>query len=545
MHALLASLPILFAVVTMAVLNWSAKRVLPASWLIAAAVAVLFWKIDLRAAAAYSLFGALKSLDVLLVIAGAILLLNTLKEWGALTSISAGFAGITRDRRIQAVVIGWMFGAFIEGASGFGTPAALGAPLLVGMGFPPLAAAVITLVYNSTPVSFGAVGAPIYGAMSTLPLVGQAAATFQAGLIRYTALTHGVVGFLVPLMGICVMTRFFGRNRSFREGLEAAPFAIFAGFVFVIPYVGAALLLQAPEFPSLLAGLLGLPVVVIAARRGFLAPPTVWTFAAEEEWPPGWRGSLRRAGEPARGLPAAAAWLPYAAIAVLLVLTRLPFLPFKAVLQTLVVRIPDILGYRGLTYELRWAYIPGVLPFAVVAVVIQAVGRLGGRRIAAIWSTTGRQLQGATIALVFGVAMVQLMLRSQDNPAGVSGMMRAMAEAVAGLGGRIYVLVAPLVGVLGSFMTGSNTVSNILFAPFQYDTAAILGVSTVLIVTLQVVGGAVGNMVCINNIVAVSATVGLEGVEGAVIRRNVLPCLLYSLLVAAFVAILMGAGVGR
>jgi len=149
----------------------------------------------------------------------------------------------------------------------------------------------------------------------------------------------------------------------------------------------------------------------------------------------------------------------------------------------------------------------------------------------------------ASVALVFGVAMVQVMLQSGDNPIGLSSMMRVMAEAVAGLTGSAYLVVAPLVGVLGSFMTGSNTVSKILFTSFQYDTALILGLPVALMVVLQVVGGAVGNMVCVNNIVAVSATVGLQGAEGTIIRRNIGPCLVYSLLVALFVAGLVALGV--
>ena len=242
-------------------------------------------------------------------------------------------------------------------------------------------------------------------------------------------------------------------------------------------------------------------------------------------------------------MPQWKAWLPYAVIAVILVLTRVPALGLRSLLQGWHLQARDLMGFQGLTYELRWAYIPGIVPFALVAVGIQLVGGLGVRKVARIWGDTGKQMVGATIALVFGVAMVQLMLQTQSNPAGLSGMIRVMAEAAADLGGRAYVLIAPLVGVLGSFMTGSNTVSNILFAPFQYDTATIIGAPALMVVTLQVVGGAVGNMVCINNIVAVSATVGLGGVEGSVIRRNILPCLVYSLLAALFVMLLIGAGV--
>jgi lactate permease len=542
MLALLAFVPVLFTIVMMAMLNRPARRVLPVSWLLSAAIALAFWKIELRQALGYSIFGALKALDVLLIIFGAILLLNTLKASGALTAISRGFSAISPDRRIQAIVIGWMFGAFIEGASGFGTPAALAAPLLVGLGFPPLAAAMITLVYNSTPVSFGAVGAPIYGAMSTLSFPIAEGEIFMEGMIRYVAMTHSLIGLLVPLIGICLMTRIFGRRRSFQEGLAAAPFALFAGMAFVVPYMISSIYLG-PEFPSMVGGLIGLPIVITAARRGFLVPAQVWTFAAEEEWPPEWRGAVRMEVSAAKVPSLRQAWLPYAAIAVILVLTRLPGLGLRQLLNNPALSFPNILGLKGLSYSLKWAYIPGIIPFALVALAVQFLSAANRSSMRKVWSTTFRQISGAAVALFFGVAMVQVMLRSAENPLGISGMMRVMAEAAAAVSGRAFLLISPFVGVLGSFMTGSNTVSNILFTSFQYDTALLLALPPLFMVVLQVVGGAVGNMVCVNNIVAVSATVGLEGVEGLIIRRNIIPVLIYALLAAAFVGLMIALGV--
>ena len=542
MLALLAFIPVLFTIVMMALLNRPARQVLPLSWLLSAAIALAFWKIELRQALGYSIFGALKALDVLLIIFGAILLLNTLKASGALTAISRGFSAISPDRRIQAIVIGWMFGAFIEGASGFGTPAALAAPLLVGLGFPPLAAAMIALVYNSTPVSFGAVGAPIYGAMSTLPLPIAGGEIFMQRMIRFVAMTHSLIGLLVPLIGICLMTRIFGRRRSFQEGLAAAPFALFAGMAFVVPYMISSIYLG-PEFPSMVGGLIGLPIVITAARRGFLVPAQVWTFAAEEEWPAEWRGAVKMDVSAAKVPSLWQAWLPYAAIAVILVLTRLPGFGLRQLLNRPGLSFPNILGLEGLSYSLKWAYIPGIIPFALVALTVQVLSGANRSSMSKVWGTTVRQISGAAVALFFGVAMVQVMLRSAENPLGISGMMRVMAEAAAAVSGRAFLLISPFVGVLGSFMTGSNTVSNILFTSFQYDTALLLAFPPLFMVVLQVVGGAIGNMICVNNIVAVSATVGLEGVEGLIIRRNIIPVLIYALLAAAFVGLMIALGV--
>ncbi len=533
MHALIALLPILLTIVLMVGLNWPAKRTLPVAWVLAAILAAVFWKLGLREVLGFSLFGALKSLDVLLIIIGAIFLLNTLRESGSLTAISRGFSGITPDRRIQAIIIGWMFGAFLEGASGFGTPAALCAPLLVALGFPPLAAAIVALVFNSTPVSFGAVGAPIFGAMSVLPLKGGEADVFAAQLCRWVAVTHIVGALVIPTLAVCMLTRFFGRNRAFKEGLAAAPFAVFAGVVFLVPFLVTAFLLG-PELPSLIGGLVGLPIIIAAARKGFLVPKDAWTFPEEI--------SSRERDTERATMPLWKAWLPYGLIAAILVVTRLPQLGLQDVLKSLKITVPDILGINGLTYELRWAFIPGIIPFALVALLVQLASRMDRGRVSGVWRVTFAQVSGAAIALVAGVAMVQLMLKSEQNPPGMSGMMTAIAEAAAHLTGRAFIVISPLVGVLGAFMTGSNTVSNILFASFQYRTALAIGIVPLALVVLQVVGGAIGNMVCVNNIVAVSATVGLEGRTGAIIRRNIVPCLIYSILVALVVIALTGAG---
>jgi lactate permease len=237
-----------------------------------------------------------------------------------------------------------------------------------------------------------------------------------------------------------------------------------------------------------------------------------------------------------RTLPVA--WL----VAAILAVTRLPQLGLQDVLKSLAITVPNILGINGLTYGLRWAFIPGIIPFTFVALLVQAGSRMDRGRIFGICRVTLTQVSGAAIALVTGVAMVQLMLKSEQNPAGMSGMMTVIAEAAAYRTGRAFIMISPLVGVLGAFMTGSNTVSNILFASFQYRTALATGIAPLALVVLQVVGGAVGNMVCVNNIVAVSATVGLEGRTGTIIRRNIIPCMIYAMLVALVMVALTGFG---
>jgi len=191
---------------------------------------------------------------------------------------------------------------------------------------------------------------------------------------------------------------------------------------------------------------------------------------------------------------------------------------------------------------LKWAYLPGTIPFILVAVITNFMHKMNGKQVIASWKTTFKQISGAAIALFAGVAMVQLMLKSGTNGAGLDSMLTTMATAIADLSGNAYPVIAPIVGVLGSFMSGSATVSNLLFASLQFETATILGIPQVLIVAVQTIGAALGNMICVNNVVAVCATVGCIGAEGTIIRRNAIPAFIYYLLVMIVVVVLISTG---
>jgi lactate permease len=545
MYAFLAFLPILVAIVLMVSFNWPAKKALPVSWLLTVIVALFAWKMSFLHVAAFTVFGALSAFDVLVIIFGAILILNTLTISGAMTTINNGFSDITHDRRVQAIIIGWMFGAFIEGAAGFGTPAALAGPLLVGLGFPPLAAAIVALIFNSTPVSFGAVGTPIAGAMSTLASDLQAVSAnpevFRLALTNWVATFHGMCGIFLPVLAMCLLTWFFGEKKSIKGGLEVTPFAIFSGLAFVVPYVLIAHLFG-PELPSLAGAFIGLGIVVTAAKKGFLMPKSTWDFPDKSKWPASWKSTSETGDIGEAKMSLLKAWTPYILIAIILVITRVPALGLKGLLSAQKIMIPNILGVEKLTYGFAWAYLPGTIPFILIALVTHVLHGMSLSQVKQAWCRTFKQITGAAIALVAGVAMVQIMLKSGANGAGLDSMLTTMAKAIASGTGALYVWFAPFVGILGAFMSGSNTVSNILFSSLQFNTAHILGMPEILIVTLQVVGGAIGNMICVNNVVAVCATVGCADAEGIIIRRNSIPCFIYAIIVAAVMAYLISNG---
>jgi lactate permease len=537
--ALLAATPILVATLLLVGLHWPARRAMPLVYLTAVVIALLFWQMPFNRVAASTIQGLVVAFDILYIVFGAILLLNVLKYSGAVGVIRAGFIAISPDRRVQIVIIAWLFGSFIEGASGFGTPAAIVAPLLVALGFPAMAAVIIGMLVQSTPVTFGAVGTPVLvgitGGLESPELSAQLAAmgldfpAYRQMIVIRAAIVHGIVGTLMPLIMVMMMTRFFGHSGSWREGLSIWPFALFGGLAFTVPYTLTGVFLG-PEFPSLLGALVGLVLVTFAARRGWLLPRDQWDFPPPETWPPAWHGAIPMAAEtpPAveRRMPAWLAWLPYVLLALLLLLTRLPGLPIgRALREALTLTWPNILGsdVSAVTTPL---YLPGTLMIVVVLLTFW-LHRMQPADLRAAISESGRTLLGAGVVLLFAVPMVRVYINSGGNNLDLPGMPIAMAEWVAGGVGALWPFFAPFVGALGAFIAGSNTISNLMFSLLQHSVAERLQLSGALIVALQAVGAAAGNMIAIHNIVAVSATVGMLGQEGAVIRKTILPTLYY------------------
>ncbi len=525
MLALIAFLPILATLVLMMVFNWPAKRCLLISWVLALVFSFFFWDVDPIALAASSLYGMMSSADVLLIITGAILVMNTLKASGATAAINRGFMNICPDKRVQACIIGFSFCSFIEAAAGFGTPAALAGPLLVSLGFPPMAAAMITLIFDSTAVSFGAVGTPVNAALALLGLGGDA--QFVADFSLWTAVPHAVMGTLLPLIVLMMTTKFFSPDKSFKPALEAAPFALFSGLSFAVPMLLISWLIGY-EFASLLGALISIAVSVVAAKAGFLVPKKTWDFGDPEKWDYEWQATRKVAPVAESRMPLVMAWVPYILIALILVLTRIPQLGLKGLLTSgapFVISINNILGFENLDWSLKWAYLPGTF-FILVALITNVLHKMDAQKIKQSWRDTIAQVSGAAMALIFGMALVEIM--KYKNDMGVS-MMDEMATALSMVGKSLYVLIAPFIGVLGAFVSGSATVSMNLFTNLQYNTANVLGLPAVYIVSMQCVGAAIGNMVCINNAVAASATIGTTGREGKLIKINAIPMVIYSL----------------
>ena len=540
-QALLALFPIALGGVLLVGFRVPAKHAMPAAYVAAASVAIFAWEMSVSRVAAASIQGLFLTFDLLFIIFGAILLLHTLERSGGVAAIRKSFNGISDDRRVQVVIVAWLFGSFIEGAAGFGTPAAVAAPLLVALGFPAAAAVMLGMMIQSTAVTFGAVGTPVLVGIQG-GLGGEAFAAALAGanmtMVDYlravtakVVLLHATAGFLMPVWMVIMLTRFFGANRSWSEGLSILPFALLGGLAFVVPYVFFGTFLG-PEFPSLLGAPVGLLIVVSVARRGWLLPKDHWDFTERSKWNQEWVSGLEDelANVPeGRGISSASAWAPYALLGGLLVLTRLPQLPVGEWLRLVSVSWQNILGSE-ITATTTPLYLPGFV-LLVVVLITALLHRMNGPALGEAFRSSTKVLIGAGVVLVFTVPMVRVYINSDVNGAGLLSMPLAMAEWVASNVGAVWPFFAPMTGALGAFIAGSNTVSNLMFSAFQFGVAEKLAMSTVMIVALQAVGAAAGNMVAIHNVVAASATVGLLGKEGETLRKTILPTVYYLLVV--------------
>ncbi len=540
--ALLSLLPIAVVGLFLVGLKWPASKAMPISYVTAVLLALYVWKVPGMQVAAASVNGIVVAVTLLYIIFGAILLLNTLQESGAIQAIRRGFTGITADRRIQVIIVAWLFGSFIEGSSGFGTPAAVAVPLMVGLGFPAMAAVVAGMMIQSTPVSFGAVGTPmIVGVgtgLKTKELEAYAASlgypdwlAFVGGAVApKVALLHFAAGALIPLFVVAFMTGFFGKNKSFSEGIKVWPFAIFAAFAMTVPYLLLAIFLG-PEFPSMLGGLIGLAIVVPAAKAGFLMPKDTWDFDKKENWDPEWSGKIEILDISAKTrMSSIMAWMPYVLIGLVLVLSRTQ-VPITKFLKSFKFVWPKIFG-TGINASWEILFSPGTA-FILVTLITFFIHKMEFKAYARAWKNSAITMLGAGSALIFTVPMVQVFMNSKGGAAGLASMPIVLAESVAQLAGSAWPLFAPLIGGLGAFVAGSNTVSNMMFSLFQFGVGERIMVDPTWIVALQGVGGAAGNIICVHNVVAASAVVGLLGKEGYVIRKTMVVFAYYALLPGA------------
>jgi lactate permease len=515
---IISLIPILIPFLLLVILKRSAKQGMTVAFIVLAISAFVFWGMEFEAILASIIQGIHKSLGIILILFGAIVLLNVLKKTGAVDSINIGFNSLSQDMRIQVILVAFLFGALIEGVSGFGTPAVVVAPLLIALGFDRLISATIAIIANSVPVPFGAVGTPVQVGLSNIDLSSSELLNIAQTIVRIDLLA----GVFIPTLLIIILL-YNHQSLTKKNFLEILPFSILIGIVYVM--VANLVSLIGFEFISIITPIITLGVSIILIRFNILVPKSVW------------RTNPLRASS-STTMPILTAWLPYLLVVLLLLLSRV--IPaIKTVFLNLIdLSYNQILGYEEISSSLQILYNPGFIltVVALMAVFIQK-GSISLFKDAS--SDTFKTMINAVLTLIPTLAMVQIFTNSALSTTGES-MPVYLANQLSEILSGMWYLLASYVGMLGSFISGSATVSNLTFSQIQYQIAMNSNLDIAIVLSLGTIGAAIGNMICIHNIVSVSAVSDQSGQEGLILRKTIIPAIIYGLLVFVSVNILFG-----
>lgn len=488
--------------------------------------------------------GLISTLTPITVIFGAILFNKMMEVSGNIQILRRWLSGINPNPIAQLMIIGWAFAFMIEGASGFGTPAAIAAPILVGLGFPPIKVAMLALVMNSVPVTFGAVGTPTWFGFQPLNLGEEM--LLQVGM--QSAIIHFLAGFVIPVIALRLVSNW----EQIRKNIVFIYLSILSC---TVPYV--LLALYNYEFPSLVGGAIGLLVSVFLANYGIgLSKQT----QSVQDMVAAGAGTYGNETQPDqlkddssqldKGL-VFKALLPTLLLILILVVTRIHQLGIKGLLNDATSMISIPLGYigdldisraliiklsnifeQGVANSYRTLYVPSLIPFVVTVLISVVLFKMSSKQTLGIFSVSFSQIKKPFIALFGALAMVKFMLIGGQN-----SMVISIGNGFASVAGEYWIYFASYLGSIGAFFSGSNTVSNLTFGAIQYSIAQSTGLSVSLILALQSVGGAMGNMSCLNNIIAVSTVLDIKREEGNILKRTAIPMFIYGILAATIAVI--------
>ncbi|MEM6459705.1 MAG: L-lactate permease [Planctomycetota bacterium] len=498
---LLAVLPLAVLIVAMVAsvprlrLPLPADRALPLAAVLAYGVQWV-WTAEAAAIHARVIEGLLSSLTPLAIVFGAVLLFATLERSGAMAVLTGRLRRMSPDPMAQVLLVGWSLSYLVEGLSGFGTPAAIAAPILVGLGFPAVRVAAACLVMNTVPVVFGAVGMPMWFGLGELGL-----SDAETGAVARRA--AAVQWVTAPVVAAAALSLLFPWRAIVRRWwMVLAVTGATVGGSWVVARFSV-------EFPSIVGGLCGLAASLVVAR---FVPGE--GESAGDEPPPGGPSLVRSA-------------LPLGLTVLLLAVTRIEPLGLRGlltatepaaaaglgVLGTASVSAVGVVGVEGLLgtaigWSMPLLYVPFILPFVAVSLLSVPLLGMSGSAAAGVWAETVRRLVKPGVALAGALVLVKLMMHGGDGSP-VMAVGGALAAAVGAVRAELWPVFAPVLGALGSFFSGSATVSNLTFAPVQDAIAAELGLDRATVLAMQATGAAIGNMVCVHNIVAVAAVLGL------------------------------------
>lgn len=476
-------LPIIVLLSLLLVARWSVLRSSVVAWLVALSIAIFAWQTMVGALMVGMVRATVLAVEISLIITGALIFLRMVERFGLMQQMEGWLSDQSADSRVQLILLSWFFGSFLEGTAGFGIPAMIVAPLLASIGYRPVVAIVTALVANTTAVAFGAVGTPIVVGMSGYGQV------LQQEISVMTAVLAGLVGLWIPSLLVLILGWY--QKQPLRQFVrEVLPFSLIAGAGFMIGSVIMTMLLG-PELASISGAVVGLSISLMSLRLVWVRPKQVYQVR-----------EVQKIIKKKRQL-----WflIPYAAFVVLLVVGKLLTSPFIVSWQGQVISI-NVLN-------------PGLV-FLVVAAGMLIWHKIAKNKLITLklekqFSLAGR-VQKVGLSILFLAGLAQTLLATRINELGLPSM---LAIGLEGLHTPAVPLLAPLIGAFGSFMAGSVTMSNIIFAPIQEVAAVAVGISVTSALALQTVGATAGNMISLANIVAVRSVIKTKASEAEIVKK--------------------------
>ncbi|MDR0496290.1 MAG: L-lactate permease [Treponema sp.] len=505
--AFVAMLPVIFLFWALAIKKMKGYLAILIAWFITLLVAIIAYRMPIGTALSAAGYGALQGVFLLCwLVFNAMFFYNIIVKSGNFDIIKSSIASISDDRRIQAILIGFCFSAFLEGTTAQGAPVAIAAAMLIGLGFPVFPSAVICLVGNTVPVPYSPVGMP------TITTVNTAFSGVPDALLAVSGTVGGVMciyALIIPIFMLVIMA-------GWKAAKEVVPLCITASVAYLIPnffisrYIG-------PELPSLISPLVSLAAAVTFLK--FWKPKTIWRF--EGDAPVTGDQGVYGTGKILN------AWTPFILVTLFMALWSLPV--FKEFSARLPIRIaigpwPGLHGvvYRAtpivkepatfaanFNFDLLAAAGTAVL---FVALLTALIYKIKPSVFIEVMAATFRQLKFALLTIILVLSIAHL-----SNYSGISFTLGLAFAAT----GSLFMFFSPLIGFLGVFLTGSVTSSGALFGNLQRVTAEQLGLNPLITITSNIVGAVMGKLVSPQSIAIGAAATGLVGQEGIILNKTV------------------------
>ena len=524
--ALVALIPILFFFLALTKLRLKGYQAGTITVVLALAVALLFYRMPVSAALASAVYGFFYGLwPIAWIIVAAVFLYKISVKTGQFDVIRSSILSVTPDQRLQLILVGFCFGAFLEGAAGFGAPVAITAALLVGLGFKPLYAAGLCLIANTAPVAFGAMGIPII-------VAGQVSGVDAFAIGQ-------MAGRQLPFMTVLVLFWLMAIMDGWRGVKETWPAVLVGGGSFAIVqfltanYIG-------PELPDITSAIVSLIALTLFLK--VWQPKRIFRFTPEAGEPAATAvpAAPVSSGAPLTAVAVIKAWSPFIILTAMVTVWSIK--PFKALfaaggplastvinipvpfLHNLVEKTPPVVAAAapyGAVYTFNWLLATGTA-ILIAALITIAFTRLSPSKTVATLAETFKELAVPiySIGMVLAFAFV----------ANYSGLSATLALALAHTG-QAFTFFSPFLGWIGVFLTGSDTSANALFAALQATTAQQLGLPQVLTVAANTTGGVTGKMISPQSIAIACAAVGLAGRESDLFRFTVKHSLIFAVII--------------